>query len=80
MRQFNPHLMPPVQVRACPKCSQSMFIVRIEPTGQPGYDKRTFECSRCEHAEELLNPLPRCPVSSWPTHRGFLTRQFVSEL
>ena len=56
MRQFNPHFLPPVQVRACPKCSQSMFIVRIERTGQPGYDKRTFESSRCEHVEELLVP------------------------
>ena len=56
MRQFNPHFLPPVQVRACPECSRSMFIVRIEPTGQPGYDERTFECSRCEHMEELLVP------------------------
>jgi hypothetical protein len=33
-----------------------MWTVRIEPTGQPGYDKRTFECAECEHSEELLIP------------------------
>lgn len=31
----------------CKKCGTPMFLVRIEPD-DPGHDKRTFECPRCD--------------------------------
>ena len=36
----------------CPKCDWYMMISRIEPD-KPGYDLRTFECSRCGHEAVL---------------------------
>jgi hypothetical protein len=33
----------------CPECkSTEMWIARIEPTDLPGYDRRTYECPRCQ--------------------------------
>ena len=32
----------------CPKCGARMWLARIEPD-EPGHDKRTFECQRCEN-------------------------------
>jgi DNA-directed RNA polymerase subunit RPC12/RpoP len=31
----------------CSKCGAIMWLARIEP-GEPGHDKRTFECPQCE--------------------------------
>ena len=33
----------------CPECkSPEMWLARIEPADLPGYDRRTFECPRCQ--------------------------------
>jgi predicted nucleic-acid-binding Zn-ribbon protein len=32
----------------CPKCGTRMWLSRIEPD-EPGCDKRTFECPKCEN-------------------------------
>ena len=32
----------------CKKCGTTMLLARIEPD-EPGHDKRTFECPRCEN-------------------------------
>ena len=34
----------------CRKCGTRTRVVSVEP-GKPGYDKRTFICSACNHAE-----------------------------
>ena len=31
----------------CPRCGTQMWLERIEPD-KPDYDKRTFECPRCQ--------------------------------
>jgi DNA-directed RNA polymerase subunit RPC12/RpoP len=33
---------------SCPKCGTRMLLVLIFPD-RPGYDRRTYECPRCEH-------------------------------
>jgi hypothetical protein len=36
----------------CPKCPSRMSLARIM-SGPKGYDKRTFECTKCHHVETL---------------------------
>ena len=36
---------------ACPTCQKVMLLARIEPSGKPDYDIRTFECAVCGHSE-----------------------------
>jgi hypothetical protein len=39
----------------CPNCTTPMLIARIDPNG-PGTDRRTFECTNCDHSEiEIVN-------------------------
>jgi hypothetical protein len=33
----------------CELCGSYMWFVSIEPEEQPGHDKHTFECPRCQH-------------------------------
>src|SRR5262249_9740352 len=35
---------------SCPECGCMMWIQTLEP-GEPGHDKRTFGCPRCQHVE-----------------------------
>jgi hypothetical protein len=42
---------PPIGQRRCPSCGLPMFLSRIEPSDETGYDERTFECSLCAYAE-----------------------------
>ena len=35
---------------SCPRCGTRMSLVRIFPD-KPGYDRRTYECPRCQHEE-----------------------------
>jgi DNA-directed RNA polymerase subunit M/transcription elongation factor TFIIS len=42
--------------RACPKCSATMMLARIEPE-QPGYDLRTFECRSCGQTESVIEKI-----------------------
>ena len=37
----------------CPKCKTAMMLSRIE-LDQPGHDKRTFECPKCENVETMV--------------------------
>jgi hypothetical protein len=32
----------------CPRCGTRMLLARIFPD-RPGYDRRTYECPRCEY-------------------------------
>src|SRR5262249_28275301 len=45
---------PPVGHRRCPLSGVPMFLSQVEPTGQDGYDERTFECSQCAYAETVI--------------------------
>jgi len=35
----------------CPSCDTLMWLVSIEPAEHAGYDRRSFECPRCQHFE-----------------------------
>jgi hypothetical protein len=37
----------------CSKCGTSMLLTLIEPE-KPDYDKRTFECTTCDHSEIMV--------------------------
>jgi hypothetical protein len=37
----------------CRKCGTKTRVVQIEP-GKPGFDKRTFICSECNHADVVF--------------------------
>lgn len=37
----------------CSKCGVRTALARIEPTGEPGYDLRTFECLACGNLEQI---------------------------
>jgi len=38
--------------RPCPECkSTEMWLALIEPSDEPGYDRRTFECPRCQYSK-----------------------------
>src|SRR5947209_7539052 len=34
----------------CPNCRTPMWLASIEPADVPDYDRRTFECPRCQHS------------------------------
>lgn len=38
----------------CAKCAAPMMLARIEPTGEPGNDYRTFECPACGNIESAV--------------------------
>ena len=37
----------------CTKCGAKMVLARIEPA-EPGYDLRTFECTKCNNADQYI--------------------------
>jgi hypothetical protein len=37
----------------CTKCRAPMALARIEPA-KPGFDLRTFECSKCNNADQYI--------------------------
>ena len=37
----------------CTKCGAKMALARIEPA-KPGYDLRTFECTKCNNADQYI--------------------------
>jgi hypothetical protein len=37
----------------CTKCGAKMTLARIEPD-KPGYDLRTFECTKCNNADQYI--------------------------
>ena len=44
------HLPTVIDYPDCPLCGTTTRVVYIEP-GDPGYDKRTFICSKCKHSK-----------------------------
>jgi transposase len=51
--QFIPSPLRVIEWRRCPNCGAEMMMSYIEPIGL-GADRRTFDCDRCGHNEELL--------------------------
>ena len=45
-----------IQQLRCPKCRARMKFVRTSP-GPTGFEFRTFDCSECDHAEQIAIPL-----------------------
>jgi hypothetical protein len=41
-----------IQRLRCPKCRTRMRLARISP-GPTGFDLRTFECTKCDHVEQI---------------------------
>jgi hypothetical protein len=39
--------------RPCTKCEAPVALARIEPA-KPGFDLRTFECSKCNNADQYI--------------------------
>jgi hypothetical protein len=37
----------------CTKCGAPVILARIEPA-RPGFDLRTFECSKCNNADQYI--------------------------
>jgi hypothetical protein len=53
----------------CPKCRTRMKLVRISP-GPIGFELRTFDCSKCDHAEQIaiaLDDLMKSDAVGWFT-------------
>ena len=49
---------PPTQAiepepQPCTKCGAPVILARIEPA-RPGFDLRTFECSKCNNADQYI--------------------------
>ncbi len=38
---------------ACSLCGSSTRLARIEPTAEPDYDRRTYECRTCGNADTV---------------------------
>jgi ribosomal protein L37E len=38
---------------ACSKCGMQTQLARIEPSGEPDYDVRTFECVTCGNSDAV---------------------------
>ena len=47
---------------SCPKCGTRMVLLLIFPD-RPGYDRRTYECPRCEHEVTEIMEFKNAPCS-----------------
>jgi hypothetical protein len=45
-----------IQQLRCPKCRARMKLACTSP-GPTGFEFRTFDCSECDHAEQIAIPL-----------------------
>jgi hypothetical protein len=48
-----------IQRLRCPKCRTRMILARISP-GPRGFELRSFDCTKCDHAEQIaiaLDPM-----------------------
>jgi hypothetical protein len=41
-----------IQQLRCPKCRTRMMLASISP-GSSGFEIRTFDCSKCDHVEQV---------------------------
>jgi hypothetical protein len=41
-----------IQRLGCPKCRTRMILARISP-GPTGFELRRFDCSKCDHVEQI---------------------------
>jgi uncharacterized protein (UPF0212 family) len=56
MPEFHPlpdYINVQIQRPACPRCHTHMMLARIMPV-RIGFDLRIFECSNCDHAQEVM--------------------------
>jgi hypothetical protein len=44
-----------IQDLRCPKCRMRMTLRQIRP-GPTGFELRTFDCSKCDHVEQIAIP------------------------
>ena len=44
---------PPPTPPACSKCGLPTRLTRIEPTGEPDYNLRTYECETCGNIDRV---------------------------
>jgi Zn ribbon nucleic-acid-binding protein len=44
---------PIIEGPECPECSALAYLALIEPE-KPGFDRRAFECPRCQHVETVV--------------------------
>jgi hypothetical protein len=51
--RFDPSPLPPIARRRCPSCGLQLFLSRIEPTDQVGYEERSYECLMCAYEETV---------------------------
>jgi hypothetical protein len=42
-----------LEPQPCTKCGARVILARIEPA-RPGFDLRTFECSKCNNADQYI--------------------------
>jgi hypothetical protein len=54
-------LLSAIQKLRCPKCRARMRLARTSP-GPTGFNLRTFDCSECDHAEQIA--IPNDPMKS----------------
>lgn len=47
------HVILETKAPPCVKCGASVVLARIEPA-QPGFDLRTFECSKCNNVDQYI--------------------------
>jgi hypothetical protein len=45
-----------IQQLHCPRCRTRMALTHILP-GPTGFELRTFDCSKCDHVEQIAIPL-----------------------
>jgi len=48
-----------IQRLRCPKCRTRLILARISP-GPRGFELRSFDCTKCDHAEQIaiaLDPM-----------------------
>jgi hypothetical protein len=45
--------LPPIARRRCPSCGLHLFLSRIEPVDEAGYEDRIYECPICEYGEAV---------------------------
>jgi hypothetical protein len=66
MRTPDPELLP-IQRPRWPKCQMRMVTIAFAPDAK-GFERRTFECLKCHHAETRLmvaDPIKSSAVTGW---------------